>query len=58
MAPGGIPTKWRSLVVSNASKRPTGGLKWRIVLLLMAVARVRFVEDNVHGRVAGPVDQL
>jgi hypothetical protein len=28
IVPGGIPTKWRSFVVSDSSKIPAGGPKW------------------------------
>jgi hypothetical protein len=33
MVPGGMPTKWNSLVVFTASKIPVGGPKWRITSL-------------------------
>jgi len=35
MVPGGMLTKWRSLVVSDASRMPAGGLKWMMVSVLM-----------------------
>jgi hypothetical protein len=44
-----MPTKWRSLVVSDTSRMPAGGPK-------NAAARVRFVENDVEGGVAGAVD--
>jgi len=55
MVTGGMATKWRFLVVFDASRMRASGPKWRVV---SALARVRLIEDNVQGRVASAINQL
>ena len=55
MVTGGMATKWRFLVVSDASRMRASGPKWRVV---SALARVRLIEDNVQGHEASAINQL